>query len=339
MFKKIKKEHETFDKGLMSSQVAEDLKKPIFPVDVDSDDPWGDPVTEKQLGEVKSNERIKEDIRKEYMHVEESPKLYEMPKEQLDTDSVQNSIKQQVEARIIENVKSMMEENHEPEYAKDYKPGKQEVQYEEKQYEENQGVEEELSFEEPVQEKRKIIIPSGVQFVDIISGTDPIELYARQVKFIHEEEEYYVTDSYLFLLYKIRQVMGQKKYTIWNVFDEKLGTIDMTLEQSDDYIVTMEGKEEFHIQRKNIATQYLYETGLHKQFFMEIKGLMEDNNMDDRIFLLNEIREKDLLAEVTNRRLEDLENTKEAFHVSVKQGADKVMVLAIGFIQYIHFGE
>ena len=35
---------------------------------------------------------------KEYLNTEEPQKYYEMPKEQLDTDLVQNSVKQQVEA-------------------------------------------------------------------------------------------------------------------------------------------------------------------------------------------------------------------------------------------------
>lgn len=335
MFKKLKKELETFGGGQVSAQTKQDLMKPIYPVDVYSDDPWAEPISAQQIKEVKSNEEIKQEIRKEYMGTEEPQKYYEMPKEQLDTDLVQDSVKQQVEARIIENVKTLMEENHEIEYAKDYKPSKQE-----ERFEHQEEVIGQLTIEEETeQDKRKIIVPSGAQFVDIISGTDPIELFARQVKFIAEEAEYYVTNPQLILLYKIRQIIGQKKYTIWNVFDEKLGTIDMSLEQSDDYIVTLEGREEFHVQKKNIATQYLYEQGLHKQFLMEIKGLMEDSNIDDRIFLLNEVREKDLLAEVTNRRLEELENTKEVFHVSVKQGADKVMVLAIGFLEYMHFGE
>ena len=335
MFKKIKKEQETFVGGQVSAQTRQDLMKPIYPVDVYSDDPWADPASAQEVKEVKSNEEIKQEIRREYMGTEEPQKFYEMPKDQLDTDLVQNSVKQQVEARIIENVKTLMEENHEIEYAKDYKPSKQEERFEPKEEE----VIGQLTIEETENEQRKVVVPSGVQFVDIISGTEPIELFARQVKFIHEESEYYVTNPHLILLYKIRQMIGQKKYTIWNVFDEKLGTIDMSLERSDDYIITLEGKEEFHVQKKNVATQYLYEQGLHKQFLMEIKGLMEDSNIDDRIFLLNEVREKDLLAEVTNKKLEELENTKEVFHVSVKQGADKVMVLAIGFIEYIHFGE
>lgn len=334
MFKKLRKEQETFVGGNVSAKAREDLMKPLYPVDIDSDDPWADSVTEKQIDEVKSNEEIKAEIRREYMQ-EEPQKFYEMPKEQLDTDLVQNSVKQQVEARIIENVKTLMEENHEIEYAKDYKPSKQEERFEPKEPE----VIGELTIEEPKEEKRKVVVPSGAQFVDIISGTEAIELYVRQVKFIYEESEYYVTNPNLILLYKIRQMIGQKKYTIFNVFDEKLGTIDMSLEQGDDYIVSLEGKEEFHVQKKNVATQYLYEQGLHKQFLMEIKGLMEDSNIDDRIFLLNEVREKDLLAEVTNKKLEELENTQEVFHVSVKQGADKVMVLAIGFIEYIQFGD
>lgn len=339
MFKKLRKEQETFTGGQVSAQTKEDLMKPIYPVDVYSDDPWADPIPtqeiKQEIKEVKTDEEIREEIRKEYLNTEEPQKYYEMPKEQLDTDLVQNSVKQQVEARIIENVKTLMEEKHEIEYAKDYKPSKQEERFEPRE----QEVIGELTIEEAETEKRKIVVPTGVQFVDIISGTEAIELFARQVKFIHEETEYYVTNPNLILLYKIRQMIGQKKYTIWNVFDEKLGTIDMSLEQSDDYIVSLEGKEEFHVQKKNVATQYLYERGLHKQFLMEIKGLMEDSNIDDRIFLLNEVREKDLLAEVTNRKLEELENTQEVFHVSVKQGADKVMVLAIGFIEYIHFGD
>ena len=335
MFKKLRKEQETFTQANVSAKDREDLMKPLYPVVDTSDDPWADPVPAQQIEEVKTDEEIKEEIRREYMQEEEPQKFYEMPKEQMDTDLVQNSVKQQMEARIIENVKTLMEENHEIEYAKDYKPSKQEERFEPKE----QEVIGELSIGEPKEEKRKVVVPSGAQFVDIISGTEAIELYARQVKFIYEESEYYVTNPDLILLYKIRQMIGQKKYTIFNVFDEKLGTIDMSLEQSDDYIVSLEGKEEFHVQKKNVATQYLYEKGLRKQFLLEIKGLMEDSTIDDRIFLLNEVREKDLLAEVTNKKLEELENTQEVFHVSVKQGADKVMVLAIGFIEYIQFGD
>lgn len=139
MFKKLRKEQETFTGGQVSAQTKEDLMKPIYPVDVYSDDPWADPIPtqeiKQEIKEVKTEEEIKEEIRKEYLNTEEPQKYYEMPKEQLDTDLVQNSVKQQVEARIIENVKTLMEEKHEIEYAKDYKPSKQEERFEPREQE------------------------------------------------------------------------------------------------------------------------------------------------------------------------------------------------------------
>ena len=117
MFKKLRKEQETFTGGQVSAQTKEGLMKPIYPVDVYSDDPWEDPIPtqeiKQEIKEVKTEEEIKEEIRKEYLNTEEPQKYYEMPKEQLDTDLVQNSVKQQVEARIIENVKTLMEEKQE----------------------------------------------------------------------------------------------------------------------------------------------------------------------------------------------------------------------------------
>ena len=52
MFKKIKKEQETFVGGNVSAKAREDLMKPLYPVDIDSDDPWADSVTEKQIDDL-----------------------------------------------------------------------------------------------------------------------------------------------------------------------------------------------------------------------------------------------------------------------------------------------
>ena len=68
MFKKLRKEQETFTGGQVSAQTKEDLMKPIYPVDVYSDDPWADPIPTQEIKqEIKimtTNNYMREELRR-----------------------------------------------------------------------------------------------------------------------------------------------------------------------------------------------------------------------------------------------------------------------------------
>lgn len=281
MFKKLKKEQETFptNEGESKADIdtLESYKKPIYPVDVLDDDPWN---TTNDNGSVK--------------------------KSSISGNQTQTNVTQDKSGSVKDANHSVKEEKKE-------------------------------SVAKASNEKR-IAMPSGVEFIDLVSGTAPISLFARQVKFLENEKEFYVTDKNFKLIYKIRQLYGQKKYTIWNPFDEKLAYIDMSLTESDKYIVRIDGKKDMFVYKRNSVNEAILcgMNNLYKHLLYEIDGLMdgisENNIIDDRIFVMHEIKDEDLIAEITDKKSGMLENTVEAFNLNVKLGADKLQALSIAFI-------